>query len=83
MCTTYLPFTARTGSPSSVAAYGYDAGLTGGRRSVTTFLAPALAFSVVLLLVIALDRPQEQFSRVNQAAMIDLQQSIHRAMQSP
>ena len=67
----------------SMIVGGYDAGLTGGRRSVTTFLAPALAFSIVLLLVIALDRPQEQFSKVGQAAMIDLQHSIHRTMKNP
>ena len=41
---------------------GYDAGLKGGRRSITTLMAPTLAFSTIPLLVIALDRP---LTRVN------------------
>ena len=62
---------------------GYDSGLTGGRRSFTALISLALAFSVVLSLVVGLDRPNEQISRISQAALVDVQQQIHRSMQSP
>ena len=62
---------------------GYDAGLKGGRRSITTLVAPTLAFSTILLLIIALDRPLHGLSTVNQAAMINLQQDMYHSMQNP
>jgi hypothetical protein len=62
---------------------GYDSGLTGGRRSFTAHMSLTLAFSVVLALVVALDRPVGQISGVSQAAMVDIQQKIRRSMQSP
>ena len=61
---------------------GYDAGLIGRRRSITTLLAVSLAFSMVLLLVVALDRPLHPFAIVNQAALIDVQQDIHRSLRA-
>jgi hypothetical protein len=62
---------------------GYDSGLNGGRRSFTALISLTLAFSVVLALVVALDRPVGQISGVSQAAMVDIQQKIRRSMQSP
>jgi hypothetical protein len=62
---------------------GYDSGLTGGRRSFTALMSLALAFSVVLSLVVGLDRPDEQISKISQAALIDIQQQIRRSMQLP
>jgi hypothetical protein len=61
---------------------GYDAGLSGGRRSVTSILAVVLSFSVILILLVALDRPRQRLSEIDQAALIDVQQDILRAMQS-
>jgi hypothetical protein len=58
---------------------GYDSGLTGGRRSVTTVMSLALAFSVVLILVVALDRPGQQLSKVTQAALVDVQKQMRRS----
>jgi hypothetical protein len=55
--------------------------VSGGRRSVSITLAAALAFSVVLTLVIGLDRPQQHLSTATQAAMIDLQEDIRRSIQ--
>ena len=54
---------------------GYDAGLAGRRRSITS-LALILAFSVVVLLVVALDRPRQGLVTVNQGALIDLHGSM-------
>jgi hypothetical protein len=62
---------------------GYDSGLNGGQRSFTAFISLTLAFSVVLALVVALDRPVGQITGVSQAAMVDIQQKIRRSMQSP
>ena len=59
---------------------GYDAGLAGGRRSATTLLSVSLAFSVVLILVVALDRPQIELLKVNQAALVDLQHAMQRSL---
>jgi hypothetical protein len=38
----------------------------------------ASAFSIVLVLIVALDRPVLPFSTVNQAAMIDLQEDLRQ-----
>jgi len=56
-------------------AVGYQAALTGTRRS-PAMLALVVAFSVVLLLIADLDRGQEGLLQVGQQAMIDLQQSL-------
>ncbi len=61
---------------------GYDTGLYGHRRVIVISLSAAVAFSVVLALVVALDRPQQNLSTITQAAMIDLQEDIRRSMQS-
>jgi hypothetical protein len=62
---------------------GYDSGLNGGRRSFTALISLTLAFSVVLALVVAIDRPVGQITGVSQAAMVDIQQKIRRSMQPP
>ncbi len=59
----------------SLAAMGYQAGLSGTSRSIAE-LAVALSFSAVILLIADLDRPQEGTLRVSQQALIDLQQSM-------
>ncbi len=59
---------------------GYDAGLSGGRRSTTSILAVVVAFSVMLILLVALDRPRQRLSEVNQAALINTQQEIRRSL---
>jgi hypothetical protein len=59
----------------SLAAMGYQAGLTGTRRSLAIF-AVAVTFSVVIELIADLDRPQEGVLRVGQHALLDLQQSM-------
>jgi hypothetical protein len=61
---------------------GYDSGLNGGRRSFTALISLTLAFSVILALVVALDRPFGPISGVSQAAMVDIQQKIRRSTQS-
>jgi hypothetical protein len=52
---------------------GYDSAINGGRRSITALLTVSLAFTVVLLLVIALDRPDHT---VKQYALIELQKEL-------
>lgn len=59
---------------------GYDAGLSSGCRSVITVMSMALAFSLVMLLIVALDRPQQRLSEVNQAALVDVQRAIERSL---
>lgn len=61
---------------------GYDAGLSGGRRSITSNLAVVMAFSVILILLVALDRPRQRLSEIDQAALITVQQDILRSLQS-
>lgn len=60
---------------------GYASALSSRRRLIAISLSATLAFSVVLLLVVSLDRPHQQLSTVTYAAMLDLQESI-RSMQS-
>jgi hypothetical protein len=66
----------------AMAMGGYDVGLSGRRRFIIIALWTALAFSVVLVLVVALDRPHQHLSRATQAAMFDLQEDMRRSMQS-
>jgi hypothetical protein len=62
----------------SMAALGYQSGLTATRRSPAT-LAIVLAFAGVLYLIADLDRPDQGFLRVSQQALIDVQKSMHAA----
>jgi len=66
----------------ALAMGGYDGGLSGSRRIIAISVATAVAFSVVFLLVIALDRPYQHLSSTSEAAMLDLRESIRRSMQS-
>ena len=61
----------------SMAAVGFEFG-TSGRAHWGLSLILAVTFSTVVLLIIMLDRPQEDLLKVNQNAMIELQQKLHR-----
>jgi hypothetical protein len=54
---------------------GYQAGLSGSRRSVAA-TALVLAFSGVIMLIADLDRPEKGFLRISQQPMIELQTSM-------
>jgi hypothetical protein len=58
-----------------MASVGYQAGLSATRRSPAMLLL-VLAFAGVLFLIVDLDRGQEGFLRVSQAAMTDLQRTM-------
>jgi hypothetical protein len=64
----------------AMAMAGYATALSSNRRVIAIPLSAALAFSVVLALVVLLDRPHHHLSRVTQSAMLDLQESIRRSM---
>lgn len=59
----------------SLAALGYHSGVAGANRSPVT-VAVAIAFSLVILLIVDLDRPGEGFINVSQQAMIDVRDWI-------
>jgi hypothetical protein len=58
-----------------MASVGYQAALTGTRRS-PAMIGLVLTFAVVLLLIADLDRGQEGLLRISQQPLIDLQKSI-------
>lgn len=58
-----------------MSAVGYQAGLSQTRRSPAT-LALVVAFAVVLMLILDLDRSQEGLLNVSQQALIDVQQMM-------
>lgn len=66
----------------AMAMGGYDNGVSNSRRVIGITLSAAVAFSVVLVLVTALDQPHQHLSTTTHAAMIDLQDDIRRSMQS-
>lgn len=66
----------------SMAALGYQEGLSKSRRSPAVF-AVVLAFSVVLFLIADLDRPGEGTLRVSQQSMIDLRKSMSQPSSTP
>jgi len=51
---------------------GYATGLSDDQRLIAIALSAALAFSVVLTLVVSIDRPHDRTLAVNQAAMMGL-----------
>ena len=59
----------------AMAAMGYQEGLTSAKRSLAVF-ALVLGFSVVLMLIVDLDRPGEGILEVSQQSMIDLRNSM-------
>jgi hypothetical protein len=59
----------------TMGVVGYQAGLTGSRRSLAD-LALVLAFSAVMLLIADLDNPLRGWLMVSQQAMIDLRNSL-------
>ena len=61
---------------------GYESGLSGSLHVIAMSLLAAFAFSIVLTLLVALDRPWHHLSTVTQEAMIDVQEDIRRSMQS-
>jgi hypothetical protein len=60
-----------------MASIGYYAGLM-EKRSVIANLVLTLTFSIVLVLVVDLDRPQHGLIRTGQAPMIDLQNKLNK-----
>jgi hypothetical protein len=58
---------------------GYDSGASDSRRAMAASMVAALGFSVVLVLLIALDRPSPD---VTQSVMINLQEDIRSSMRS-
>lgn len=56
----------------SLAAMGYHSGVAGTNRTPVT-IAVAVAFSIVIMLIVDIDRPEQGFINVNQQAMIDVQ----------
>jgi len=62
----------------SLAAMGYHSGVAGTNRSPVT-LEVAIAFSLVILLIVDLDRPGEGLVNVSQQAMMDLQDWMSRS----
>jgi hypothetical protein len=64
----------------TLAAMGYHGGIAGTSRS-PVMLAVALAFSLVIVLIVDLDRPGEGLIDVSQQMMIDLRDSLeHQAL---
>jgi hypothetical protein len=61
---------------------GYDSGLSGNRRVIAISLLSALSFSVVISLMVTLDRPWQRLSEVTQEAMLDVQEDMRRSLQS-
>ncbi|MGD9635129.1 MAG: hypothetical protein AB7G28_01550 [Pirellulales bacterium] len=59
----------------TMATMGYQEGLSGTRRSIAS-LAVVIIFSIVMLLIVDLDRPLEGQLRTSQQPLIDLQKSM-------
>jgi hypothetical protein len=62
----------------SVGCLGYQAGLTQTRYTGITLLL-VLIFSIVLLLIADLDRPQEGYIKISQQPLVDLMDKFGKA----
>ncbi len=65
----------------AMCSVGYHSGLTSHRRSVAAVLL-VIAFSVIMSLISDLDSAQGRLLRVNQQAMIDVQNNLRQHSQS-
>ena len=61
---------------------GYEIGLTSNRKLISAGFLTAVAFSVVILLEISLDRPHQQLASIIHLATIDTHANIQCSMQS-
>jgi len=61
----------------SMGMMGYQAGLTGKRTTVASFVL-IITFSIVLSLITDLDRPRQEFFSVSQQSMVDLKTKLNR-----
>jgi purine-cytosine permease-like protein len=61
---------------------GYQSGMTGTKRVLVPSLL-ILAFSVVILLIADLDRPQQGMLKVSQQAMLNLQRQLQSEVGPP
>ena len=62
----------------AMGAVGFHFGIS-GKPHWGLSLVLGLTFSTVILLITMLDRPQQNILKVNQGAMIELQQKLHRS----
>jgi len=60
----------------SMFSVGYQMAIAGSSRSWSTLIL-ALSFSIVIALIAILDRPQNDFIKVSQKSMVDLQDFIN------
>jgi len=61
----------------AMGTVGFHFGVSGKPHWGLSFIL-ALTFSTVILLITLLDRPQQDLLKVNQGAMLELQQKLHR-----
>ena len=66
----------------SVMMGGYDSGLSGSRHIIALTVAGVTSFSVVLTLVIFLDRPHHHLPESFEEPLFDLQETLRDSMQS-
>ena len=59
----------------AMVAVGYQAGVSGARRRAA-MICLATAFAAIIMLISDLERPQQEFLRVSQQSMLDLQRSM-------
>lgn len=64
----------------AMALGGYDSGGSGERRVLLIPILASLAFSAVITLVVALDRPQYHIAAITDSAMIEIQDDINRSV---
>jgi preprotein translocase subunit SecG len=62
----------------AMASMGYQAGLSGSRRTMTTIFL-TLAFSSILMLIAVLDQPEQSMRLISQQTMIDLQKDMNNS----
>jgi hypothetical protein len=62
----------------TMATVGFHFGLSGKPHLILCFVL-ALSFATVILLITELDRPRQDILRVNQGAMIELQERLRRS----
>jgi hypothetical protein len=63
----------------AMAATGFQPGLAGSRRTMTSIFL-TLTFSCILLLIAVLDRPESGKDIVNQQVFVDLQTEIKKSL---
>ena len=66
----------------AMAMGGYDSGLSRGRRIIGINLGATVAFSLIFVVLVAMDRNHQNLLTTTKTAILDLQEHVRETMET-